>query len=113
MGGSRASLHLFEPRYRWMCRKMLTGAEAGEPLLFGWVTSHGRGSLCQVERMQETHSGYDVQFISVATFNIGEAWEEAVPHQRRAPKLLHGYVYFHEQPLQLVEEQDATDSWNE
>lgn len=106
--GRRSGLHLFEPRYAWMCKRLLDAHKAGETdLQFGWVTSPARGSLCQAIRLQQTPNGYNVEFICVAKFTIVEQWEEAVPRSRRVPKLLHGYLRLDDDLLQLREASDG------
>mmetsp|Transcript_63769 Transcript_63769/g.149487 ORF Transcript_63769/g.149487 Transcript_63769/m.149487 type:complete len:268 (+) Transcript_63769:55-858(+) len=81
--GARMSLHFFEPRYRWMCRRLFAGEP---PYMFGFVT-HGRakegsrGVLCQVTDWSNNSNGtYDVQIRAEATFTLTEVWHQDLPH---------------------------------
>jgi len=83
-----------------MCQKLLAADEAGEPPLFGWVTSYNpslKGALCRASSIEETHAHtFNVQFTCVAKFKVLEQWEEPVPNLSRAPKLYHGYLELEE-----------------
>ncbi|CAE7527112.1 unnamed protein product [Symbiodinium natans] len=81
--GARMSLHFFEPRYRWMCRRLFAGEP---PYMFGFVT-HGRakegsrGLLCQAtDWATNTNGTYDVHIRAEAAFNLTEVWYEDIPH---------------------------------
>jgi len=91
--GVSTMLHFFEPRYRWMCKRM---KEAGKPYYFGWVTGFQPnlfGSLCEVNSVYEAADGtFDASFTCIARFSVVESWEESVPGMPRAPKLTVGYL---------------------
>ncbi|CAE7257763.1 ephA [Symbiodinium microadriaticum] len=77
--GARMSLHFFEPRYRWMCRRLFAGEP---PYMFGFVT-HGRakegsrGVLCQAtDWINNSNGTYDVQIRAEATFILTEVWHQ-------------------------------------
>jgi len=95
--GASTQLHFFEPRYRWMCRRLCVPGEQ-RPRLFGWVTSGrpcpgARGSLCEVRRMDEDPGGtFDVAIRSIATFELLEVWTETTQGIPRAAPLSVGYV---------------------
>ncbi|CAE7786346.1 unnamed protein product [Symbiodinium necroappetens] len=81
--GARMSLHFFEPRYRWMCRRLFAGEP---PYMFGFVT-HGRakegsrGVLCQAtDWINNSNGTYDVQIRAEATFILTEVWHQDLPH---------------------------------
>jgi len=91
--GMETMLHFFEPRYRWMCKKLL---EAGKPYIFGWVTGFQPslvGSLCAVSNIYEGPDGtFDASFTCISQFSVVEYWEEMVPRMPRVPKLMVGYL---------------------
>eukprot|EP00928_Gymnodinium_smaydae_P090465 TRINITY_DN7425_c0_g1_i2.p2 TRINITY_DN7425_c0_g1~~TRINITY_DN7425_c0_g1_i2.p2 ORF type:complete len:189 (-),score=27.57 TRINITY_DN7425_c0_g1_i2:48-614(-) len=101
--GVRTGLHLFEPRYRWMCARLLGAREeegaSAPPPLFGWLTdTQGRrGSLCEIVEHELNPNGtLDVLFVCVATFRVLEWWSEEVPAHvaRGAPSLQMAYVEY-------------------
>lgn len=122
--GSLAGLHFFEPRYRWMCSRVLSGPT---PHVFGWVNvpDRGLGMLCEITDHERGYDGtYDVTFRCVSIFEIVEHWEESVPasvtHGRRAPALNVGYTVQRnllsrapEGSEELSEEDDEEDEFDD
>jgi len=95
--GEMSGLHLFEPRYRWMCRKLIAAGDANKSVHFGWVSECELGSLCRVSSIEVLPGGtYNIQFVCQGNFEVLDAWEEPVPRMVRAPKLMHGYVEIYE-----------------
>lgn len=93
--GDSMGLHFFEPRYRWMCRRMFEGPR---PHMFAFVTSGGAcpgsaGVLCEVTRFRSNADGtFDVNLVARSAFSILEAWPERVPELPRAPPLAVGLL---------------------
>lgn len=93
--GEHMGLHFFEPRYRWMCRRVFEGER---PHVFGFVTSGGScpgstGVLCEVSQFRENYDGtFDVLFVARARFSLLEVWTEKVPEQPHAPPLAVGLL---------------------
>jgi hypothetical protein len=93
--GDEMGLHFFEPRYRWMCRRLF---EAPRPHFFAFVT-RGRGCpgskgvLCEVSRFRANADGtFDVNFVARSSFSVLEVWSEEVPNQPQAPALAVGLL---------------------
>ncbi|CAJ1386905.1 unnamed protein product [Effrenium voratum] len=81
--GSGMPLHFFEPRYRWMCRRLFA---TSPPHVFGFVTG-GRaregveGVLCEVRDLSVNHNGtYDVFVVAKSSFVLSEVWLEELPY---------------------------------
>lgn len=93
--GNEIGLHFFEPRYRWMCRRLL---ETERPQVFAFVTrgdgSPGsKGVLCEISRSRRNGDGtFDVIFVARSAFSVLEMWHEHVPDQPRAPALAVGHL---------------------
>lgn len=122
--GEHTGLHFFEPRYRWMCRRIFDGPR---PYLFGFVTSGGNnigatGSLCEVITYSANDDGtYDTMVCARRTFTVLERWTEQVPGERRVPPLSVGYLKLHgpygggsvEELSQLVSSSEEFESGEE
>lgn len=95
--GKRMGLHFFEPRYRWMCRRILAGEP---PFVFGFVTRGGAqegstGVLCEISQHVENVDGtFDVYIVAKAAFTLMEVRHEELPDNALAPKLGVGFVDF-------------------
>jgi len=93
--GSAMGLHFFEPRYRWMCRRLF---EDEGPHMFGFVTTGkccggARGILCNIsEHTMNTDGTFDVFLTATASFSLLEVWQEDVPEFTNAPPLAVGFV---------------------
>lgn len=93
--GEEMGLHFFEPRYRWMCRRILA---TQRPHVFAFVTCGGpwpgsTGVLCEVSRFRGNTDGtFDVKFVARSSFSILEVWSEEVPDEPRAPALAVGLL---------------------
>mmetsp|Transcript_43755 Transcript_43755/g.93684 ORF Transcript_43755/g.93684 Transcript_43755/m.93684 type:complete len:304 (-) Transcript_43755:102-1013(-) len=95
-------LNLFEPRYRWFCRRLLE-QPVEQPKQFGFVT-HGflksarcgaRGYLCDVRRIRPVNGGsgdYTCRLIVGPPCQVVEAWTEKVPGEPEAAELQVGYL---------------------
>lgn len=96
-------LHFFEPRYRWMCRRVLLEAPPGTRPVFGFVNQGSlapgsKGMLCEI--LEHTHNEdgtFDTLVKAQAHFTLLECWPEKVPNCPRAPALPVGYVEVHEE----------------
>lgn len=94
--GTCTALHFFEPRYKWMCKRL--GEAPERPPVFGWVTSGrpcvgARGSLCEVTKLTANRGGtYDVAIRAKASFELLEVWTETAEGIPRAAPLSIGYV---------------------
>jgi len=97
--GEEMGLHFFEPRYRWMCRRIF---EAQRPHVFAFVTHGGpspgsTGVLCEVSRFRGNPNGtFDVNFVARSSFSVLEVWPEEVPDEPRAPALAVGLLDINE-----------------
>lgn len=93
--GKSIGLHFFEPRYRWMCQRLL---EQGPPRIFGWINRGGpqlgaTGYFCNADRFVLHASGsFDVHLRVGRRFSIAEVWGEVVPDEEFAPHLPVGYI---------------------
>jgi len=93
--GEEMGLHFFEPRYRWMCRRIF---ETQRPHVFAFVTHGGTcpgstGVLCEVLRFRRNADGtFDVNLVARSSFSVLEMWCEEVPDAPRAPALAVGLL---------------------
>eukprot|EP00747_Dinoflagellata_sp_TGD_P091293 gnl/TRDRNA2_/TRDRNA2_165004_c4_seq1.p1 gnl/TRDRNA2_/TRDRNA2_165004_c4~~gnl/TRDRNA2_/TRDRNA2_165004_c4_seq1.p1 ORF type:complete len:384 (-),score=35.15 gnl/TRDRNA2_/TRDRNA2_165004_c4_seq1:145-1203(-) len=112
--GQRLQLHFFEPRYRWMCRRLLLSEVAGwdseglydlmpecgsKPPIFGFVTDpaprgHGAlgtgasGFLMMISSHHWNRDGTcDVGLVALQKFAVVEHSQEQVPDHPGAPPL--------------------------
>jgi len=115
--GSVEGLHLFEPRYRWMCQRLL--ALPGEPREFCWITDGGpcegaSGYLCEVLYLGVAHGGmgtFDVRFRVGRPVSPVMVWGEAVPWDPRAPQLPVTYVDFIDPPVAEAAGPAPDEAW--
>merc|ERR1712129_590302 len=93
--GEEMGLHFFEPRYRWMCRRIFA---TQRPHVFAFVTYGGpcpgsTGVLCEVSRFRENSDGtFDVKFAARSSFSVLEVWLEEVPDEPGATPLAVGLL---------------------
>jgi len=98
--GEGMGLHFFEPRYRWMCQRLVETqrSQPGTPIVFAFVTGGGAcpgstGLLCEVKRFRSNPDGtFDVNFVARSSFSVLEAWCEDVPDYPQAPPLAVGLL---------------------
>jgi hypothetical protein len=93
--GESMGLHFFEPRYRWMCERIVAGKR---PHMFAFVTqgaarAGSTGVLCEVTSHNRNFNGtFDVHLVARETFALLEVWPEEVPDEPHAPPLAVGLV---------------------
>lgn len=96
--GQVIELRLFEPRYRWMCERLLTSSVGCR---IGFVTHgflmHARtgacGYLCDVLAIARQRSGDFTCRVRIGSFcKVAEAWAEEVPESQEAAPLYTAYL---------------------
>jgi len=93
--GEQMGLNFFEPRYRWMCRRIFA---TKRPHVFAFVTGEGSspgstGVLCEVSQFRGNGDGtFDVVFVARSSFSVLEVWSEEVPREPHAPALAVGLL---------------------
>jgi len=99
--GKVIELSCFEPRYRWMCRRLLDPSTPLSARTIGFVT-HGFltrartgacGYLCEVLGVTGQRSGdFSCRLRIGPFFKVAEAWTEEVPSSPEAAQLHVGYL---------------------
>lgn len=111
--GCRVSLHLFEPRYRWMVRRTVAGPR---PHVVGFVTNptiHA-GALCEIVGHERCPDGtFDVDLQCIGHFVVLEAWDEQVPNADRMPPLKVGYLHCSDKEPSGQMQDEEGSSWEE